>query len=129
MTQTFLGAKNYESAALFHRLAWTSDTDELGHVNNAIYVKWLQDVGVAHWNALATGALKEKHVWICRRHEIDYREPVHASDQVELRTWLGKHAGPKFDRHVDIRKSGTDRWSVQAVTTWVLLDKETGRSP
>ena len=127
MTNPYHGAKDYDSAILFHRTAWASDTDELGHVNNAVYVKWVQDVGVAHWFSVIPEEMKETHIWVCRRHEIDYREEVKAGDQVEIRTWLGKHKGPKFDRHVDIRKVGSDKWSVQAQTTWVLLDAKTGR--
>lgn len=123
----FLGAKDFDSAVLLYRTAWASDTDELGHVNNAVYVKWVQDAGVAHWSAIITDELREKHIWVCRRHEVDYREPLYAGDEVEIRTWLGRHHGPKFDRHVDIRKAGSDKWSVQAQTTWVLLDKATGR--
>lgn len=123
----FLGATDYDSAILFHRTAWASDTDELGHVNNAVYVSWVQDVGVAHWNAAAPEEIRERYFWVCLRHEIDYRAEVKAGDDVEIRTWLGAHSGPRFDRHVDIRKPGTDKWSVQAKTTWCLVDRASGR--
>lgn len=123
----FKGARDFSTAVLFHRAAWASDTDELGHVNNAVYVKWVQDAGVAHWFAVIPEEMRKTHIWVCRRHEIDYREPLFAGDDVEIRTWLGAHKGPKFDRHVDIRKAGSEKWSVQAQTTWVLLDAETGR--
>ena len=125
--QSFRGAKDRDSALLFHRTAWASDTDMLGHVNNAVYVSWIQDVGVAHWNALADEDLQARHAWVCLRHEVDYREPVYMGETVEILTWLGKHRGPRFDRHVEIKKPDTDRWSVQAVTTWCLIDRVTGR--
>jgi acyl-CoA thioester hydrolase len=48
------------------------DIDELGHVNNVTYVRWVQDVAVAHWRAVAPAEDQAKLVWVVVRHEIDY---------------------------------------------------------
>ncbi len=125
--QTGLGARSFETAMQFRRTAQASDIDELGHVNNAVYVGWLQDAALAHWYKMTDGPLKDGFVWICLRHEIDYRLPVLPGEEVELRTWLGVRHGARFDRHTDIRKVGARRSSVEAVTTWVMLEKATGR--
>ena len=50
-----------------------SDIDELGHVNNVVYLSWVQDVAIAHWNFLTTHAHRAKYVWVALRHEIDYK--------------------------------------------------------
>ena len=120
-------ASSFETARLTTRTPDPSEIDELGHVNNVAYVAWVQDAGVDHWRAVAPPAMQATRIWVCLRHEIDYREPVLPGEAVEVRTWLGAAAGPRFDRHVDVRKPGARRFSCRAVTTWCQLDAETGR--
>ncbi len=122
-----LGASSFETAFARARVARPEECDELGHVNNAVYVQWLQEIATAHWFTVAPEAMARDHVWICLRHEIDYREPVLPGEQVELRTWLGRRSGPRFDRYTDIRKSGSVKGSVKALTTWVMIRRETGK--
>lgn len=122
-----LGAHSFDTAYPSRRQAVDTDIDELGHVNNAAYVKWIQDAAVGHWTHLASGPLATDHVWVCLRHEIDYLLPILPGETAHIRTWLGKRQGARFDRHIDIRKEGSTRASVIAVTTWVMLDKATGR--
>ena len=50
--------------------------DELGHVNNAVWVQWIQSVAVAHWEAIAQQAHKNAYHWVVVRHEIDYLRPL-----------------------------------------------------
>ncbi|MEX6634201.1 acyl-CoA thioesterase [Hyphococcus lacteus] len=107
------------------RVAKDSDIDELGHVNNAVYLVWAQDIAVAHWSTVTEVALRDQMVWVALRHEIDYREQVLAGEAVEIRTWLGRAAGPRFQRHVDIRKPGNSRFSAKVLTDWCLIDAKT----
>ncbi|MGF1456215.1 MAG: acyl-CoA thioesterase [Alphaproteobacteria bacterium] len=127
MTQTGLGASSFETAFFLTRTARPEDCDELGHVNNAVYVQWIQDIATAHWFSVAPGPMRDDHVWVCLRHEIDYREPILPGDRVEMRTWLGRRTGPRFDRYTDIRKPGSVKGSVKALTTWVMITRATGR--
>ncbi|MBB4657896.1 thioesterase family protein [Parvularcula dongshanensis] len=121
------GPVSFETARLTRRVAQPGDIDALGHVNNAVYVTWVQDAGVEHWFAVAPDAVKARVHWVCLRHEVDYREPVLEGEEVEVRTWLGRVSGPRFDRHVDVRKPGAKRFSCRAVTTWLMLESATGR--
>jgi hypothetical protein len=57
-----------------------ADIDELGHVNNVTYVRWVQDAAVAHWTAAAPAAERARLLWIVLRHEIDYRQAAHLGD-------------------------------------------------
>ncbi|WP_411818272.1 acyl-CoA thioesterase [Hyphococcus sp. DH-69] len=107
------------------RIAQKDDIDELGHVNNAVYLVWAQDIAVAHWNSVASADLRQEAVWVALRHEIDYREQVLEGETVEIRTWLGRAAGPRFERHVDIRKPDSPRFSAKVVTDWCLIDAKT----
>ena len=89
--------------------ATAADIDELGHVNNAVYLKWIQDVATAHWSAVAATEHRDTYVWV-----------------VTLTTWVGEPKGARFDRYVEIAGSdGSIR--VKAVTTWAIIDKATGR--
>jgi acyl-CoA thioester hydrolase len=107
--------------------ATPDDIDELGHVNNAVWVKWIQDIAVAHWEALAPSEHRAAYIWVVTRHEIDYRGNVSAGETVTGETWVPEPPkGARFDRHV--RFIGADRKvKVEAVTTWALLDRATGR--
>ena len=104
-----------------------ADIDELGHVNNAVWVQWIQAIATAHWEAVAPPAHKLAYVWVVTRHEIDYRGSVVAGETVMGETWVeGGPKGARFDRHV--RFVGDDgRVKLEAVTTWALLDRGTGR--
>lgn len=62
--------------------AAAEDIDELGHVNNAVWVRWIQDIAVAHWDAVAPAEHRETMVWVVTRHEIDYRGNVVAGETV-----------------------------------------------
>ncbi|GGY53751.1 hypothetical protein GCM10007148_23840 [Parvularcula lutaonensis] len=122
-----LGCKDFESACISRRIAQPDEIDELGHVNNSVYVRWVQDAAVGHWQAVADEATKAAAIWVCSRHEIDYKDQVREGEEVELRTWLGTARGARFSRHCDIRKKGASRPAAVCETQWVLLDRATGR--
>jgi len=107
--------------------ATEADIDELGHVNNAVWVKWIQDIAVAHWDTIATPEQKAAMIWVVTRHEIDYRGNVAAGETVIAETWISDPPqGARFDRNVKF--TGSDgKVKVQAKTTWALLDRATGR--
>ena len=109
------------------KTATEADIDELGHVNNAVWVKWIQDIAVAHWEAVATAQQRAAYIWVVTRHEIDYRGNVGPGETVTGETWVPEPPkGARFDRHV--RFTGADgKVKVEAVSTWALLDRETGR--
>jgi acyl-CoA thioester hydrolase len=107
--------------------ATEADADELGHVNNAVWVRWIQDMATAHWEAAAPAEHREAYVWVVTRHEIDYLRAVLPGETVTGRTWVAEAPkGARFDRHVEF--TGADgKPRVKARTTWAILDKATGR--
>ena len=115
--------------AIFTRTitAQSADIDELDHVNNSVWVRWIQDLAIAHWNAAASPEHVAAYYWVVVRHEIDFRGNIAAGESVEGRTWVGEAPrGAKFDRHVEFVKDG--KVIVRAKTTWAILDKTTGRA-
>ena len=103
------------------------DIDELGHVNNAVWVRWIQDMATSHWQAVAPAEHQAAYVWVVTRHEIDYLRSVKEGETVTGRTWVPElPRGARFDRHMEfVGPDGKAR--VRAVTTWAVLDRATGR--
>lgn len=101
--------------------------DELGHVNNAVWVQWIQDVATSHWRSVARPEHAERYFWVIVRHEIDYLRPAFEGEQLTARTWVGEAPrGAKFDRHVEfVGADGKTR--VRARTDWAMIDKMIGR--
>lgn len=108
-------------------VAAPGDIDELGHVNNAVWVRWIQDVATAHWAAVADPAHIDAYLWVVTRHEIDYLRALGPGGTAIARTWVGEAPkGARFDRHVEF--VGTDgKPHVRARTTWAIIDRASGR--
>lgn len=104
-----------------------ADIDALGHVNNVVYVRWVQEVAAAHWQKMASAALQMELVWVVLRHEIDYHAPAVLGDSIEGSTRVGDYKGARFERYVFIRNKQTAQLLAEAKTVWVLLDAKTLR--
>jgi acyl-CoA thioester hydrolase len=101
--------------------------DELGHVNNAVWVQWIQQVAVAHWDSVAPQAHKDAYYWVVIRHEIDYLRAAYEGDRISARTWVGEAPkGAKFDRYVEFA-SNDGRVCVRSRTDWAIIDKGAAR--
>jgi acyl-CoA thioester hydrolase len=104
-----------------------ADIDENGHVNNVVYLRWAQDMGIAHWRSLAPAEAQATLAWVALRHEIDYRRALMPGEVGHGRTWVAEAAqGPRFDRFIRI-DSPDGAMCAQVHTTWVLIEQATGR--
>ncbi len=108
-------------------LATADHIDELGHVNNAVWVQWIQQISTEHWNVVAATEQRDAYVWVVTRHEIDYRGNIRAGETVTAETWVSDAPrGARFDRCV--RFTGPDgKVRVEARSTWALIDRAKGR--
>jgi acyl-CoA thioester hydrolase len=105
----------------------SADIDELGHVNNAVWVQWIQQVATAHWAAVAPPDAVARYIWVVVRHEIDYPGNVGAGEAVTAQTWISEPPkGARFDRNVEFTNAA-GKVVVRAKTTWALIDRTTGR--
>lgn len=102
-----------------------TDIDELGHVNNVVYVRYVQEVAAAHWQKIASAELRERYLWVVLRHEIDYRHPAFLHDELIGTTWVGEHHGAKFERFVELISEKEKKIVVEAKTIWCMLDAKT----
>lgn len=107
--------------------AQDADIDELGHVNNAVWVKWIQDIAVAHWTALASAEHRDSYIWVVTRHEIDYRGNVASGETVTGETWIPDlPRGARSDRLVRFLDAD-GKVKVEARTSWAILHRASGR--
>ena len=104
-----------------------ADIDEQNHVNNTVYLRWIQDIAIAHWKSLAGTEAQAAIGWVVLRHEIDYRSPASLGNEILLRTWVGKASRLKFERFTEIHRRIDKQLLAQARTLWVPVDVRTGK--
>jgi acyl-CoA thioester hydrolase len=115
-------------AQFSHNITVTAaDIDDLNHVNNAVYLQYIQDVATAHWYNQASVTLVENVVWVVRRHEIDYLKQAILGDVLTVSTWVGEHTAATWDRHVEIYRQANNQLIAKAKSIWVPLDRHTMR--
>lgn len=101
--------------------------DENGHVNNTVWVGWMEELSVAHWNAQALPEHRDRYAWVVTRHEIDYRGNVTEGAKVRGETIIKDGPrGARFDRHYEFYDA-EGKALVRAKSTWAMVDKATGR--
>ena len=103
------------------------DVDQLGHVNNVVYLRWVQEIAIAHWRVLASVEERAKLLWVVQRHEIDYKRPALPDDVVIARTWVGEAHRRAFERHTAFLRESDGRLLAQALTLWCPVDAATLR--
>jgi acyl-CoA thioester hydrolase len=99
------------------------DIDILNHVNNMVYLKWINEASEKHWSALTNETIDSKYFWVCIRHEIDYVGEAFLDEKITVCTWVGASKGVRSIRHVAIYKE--DTLLAKALTTWCLVDIKT----
>ena len=104
-----------------------TDLGDQDHVNNVVYVRWVQDAAIAHWRALTTSEIQATVGWALLRHEIDYRAAARLGDEVIVRTRVGHLEGITFERLTDIRRAADGRVLAESRTLWCPIDPRSGR--
>jgi acyl-CoA thioester hydrolase len=104
-----------------------NDLDELNHVNNVVYLQWVQEAATAHWRTAASQSVQEKYIWVVVRHEVDYKMPALLDDELVAKTWVLDYDGARSNRIVQIIRKSDDRVITEAKTTWVMLRTDNGR--
>ena len=99
----------------------------MGHVNNAVWVQWMEALATAHWEAVASPENQAAYAWLVVRHEIDYRGNIREGERVQATTWVeAPPEGARFERRYEFRNEA-GKALVAARTQWAMLDLATGR--
>lgn len=107
-----------------------ADIDELGHANNVVWVRWVNEAAIAHSRSVGLGPdayLALRVLWVVRRHDIEYLVPALPSEALEARTWVATLRGATSLRRTDILRARDQCLLARAATTWAMVDLETGR--
>ncbi|HEX8389680.1 MAG TPA: thioesterase family protein [Sphingomonas sp.] len=102
-----------------------ADIDFMGHVNNASYLKWVQEAVISHWRNLAPADAVAGHLWVALKHEITYRKPTFLDDEVIATVFLEKVQGARAFYQTVIRR-GEDVLA-EVKSSWCCLDARTLR--
>ncbi|TPG15261.1 acyl-CoA thioesterase [Sphingomonas oligophenolica] len=102
-----------------------ADIDFMGHVNNASYLKWVQEAVVSHWQRLAPADAVAEHLWVALKHEITYRKPTFLDDEVIATVLLEKVQGARAFYETIIKRG--EEVLAEVKSSWCCLNAETLR--
>lgn len=113
-----------------HRLVVPDEAvDENGHVNNVVYVQWMQEVAVRH--SEASGGSRAMRTsggsWVVRTHRIEYLSPAFAGDELEAATWVADFRRVRSLRKYRFTRVSDSKLITTGETDWVFVDAHTGR--
>ncbi|WP_378185832.1 acyl-CoA thioesterase [Aquimarina sp. W85] len=98
-----------------------SAIDQMNHVNNVVYVQWIQDIAQQHWQSKTDTTMRSEFVWVVMDHFIAYHAPSFINDTLKLKTWIDHYQGAKCQRNTEITNLDTNKTIVTAKTHWCLL--------
>ena len=101
------------------------DIDFMGHVNNANYLKWVQEAVLSHWRSIAPPQAVAEHLWVALKHEITYRKPAFIDDQVIATVVLEKVQGARAFYETLIKRG--EEVLAEVKSSWCCLDADTRR--
>lgn len=104
-----------------------SAIDDLGHVNNIIYLQWTQKISRKHWESAVPHEIRKNYFWIVLNHYIEYKNPAFKDDVLVLTTRVEKMEGVRSERHVEIKRKKDNKILAEAKTVWCLVDAENQR--
>lgn len=102
---------------------YSKDIDTLKHVNNLVYVKWMDKIAIEHYAFLTKDNPLPQYVWVVTRHEIDYLKQATLGDKITVKTWVGETKGITSIRFMNFYKDNL--LLVKAKTVWLMLDSKT----
>ena len=106
-----------------------SAMDGNGHVNNVVYVQWMQDVAILH--SEATGGTRAAHaaggIWVVRSHKVEYLSPAFAGDEVTALTWVAGFGGVRSPRRYRFVRESDKKILAKGETEWIFVDAQSGR--
>ena len=102
-----------------------ADIDHMGHVNNAVYLRWVQEAVVRYWEAVAPAEAVAQHLWVALKHEISYRKPAFLEDGVAAEVFA-EHVQGARTFFSTIFKRGEEVLA-EVNSSWCCLDAATKR--
>ncbi len=111
-------------------LVRTYEVDENGHVNNAVYLQWAEQLTAEHAEAIGFGrewCLARGCAWLVRRHEITYHLPARRADEISLTVRVLGIGGVRGRRHTALRRVADGALLAEVTSEWVWVTLADGR--
>jgi len=105
----------------------SSAIDEYGHVNNVMYVQWMQDAAIRHVRSITEFKDAENRGWFAREHRIEYLLPAFEGEQIEVRTWVAEVRRVRILRKYEFRRRPDDALIARGSTQWIYVELSSGR--
>jgi len=105
------------------------EVDVLGHVNNVVYLHYLEQAAIEHADSLGFTRKRLEELggtFVVRRHEVEYSGGAQAGDMLEVTTWVESFSGARAIRGYAVAHAGTGKRIVSAQTIWAWVDARTG---
>ncbi|MDB4990007.1 MAG: hypothetical protein JWN04_5185 [Myxococcaceae bacterium] len=126
----FRGDFQPSDGAYVHRFQVVpSDIDDLGHANNVVWVRWINEAAFAHSESVGlgrAGIARLSVLWLVRRHDIEYMLPALQGEELEAITWVHSFGGATSLRRTLIKRAG--QVAARAETTWVMVDQSSHKA-
>ncbi len=102
-----------------------SDLDQLHHVNNTVYLKWVQDISEEHWRKQTSAEIQEQNLWMVLEHHIVYKKQAKMGDVIQAVTFVGEMSGVRSYRQVDFYRD--EELLVSCKSQWCMIDAKSLR--
>ena len=106
------------------------DVDSLGHVNNAVWVRFVVELSHAHASARGFDSKRVRDlggIWIVRRHEIDYHASALPGEELIEETWVRQMKGARSTRCCRFLRASDGTVLLESTTQWAFVDGESQR--
>ena len=103
------------------------DIDVVGHANNVVYLRWVQEAATAHWYAAVPPEVAARTTWAVVRHEIDYKKPAFLGEHLVVQTWVGELSAATFERFCEVHRPADGQLLARTRTVWCVIDPNSGR--
>lgn len=103
--------------------------DANGHVNNVVFVQWMQDVATRHFEQVGGRELLRSAgaIWVVRSHQVEYFGPAFANDRIQALTWVASFSRVRSLRRYKFVRAGDGKLLVRGETDWVFVNAKSGR--
>ncbi|WP_111218383.1 acyl-CoA thioesterase [Rhizobium tumorigenes] len=102
-----------------------ADIDQQGHVNNSVYLQWVQEAVLGYWHHIAPIDARNDLVWVALAHHIRYRKPVLLGDPIHVLVTATHASGPRAS--FTTRVKHRDELCAEIESSWCCINAATRR--
>ncbi len=126
-----MSAWDHPDPFVIELVATADDVDSYGHVNNAVYLKWLERCAWAHSESVGVPearCIEMRRGMAVRSARLDYLAPANAGDVVSVGNWIIACDGRlRASRRFQVVARASGATLLRAEIDYVCLNLDNGR--